>query len=233
MLPGAFLFSFPLPRKTKYLITAMKHNDIDICNNCHKKRSLCVCSVISPQHSAISIIILQHPQEPDKDLGTARIAELSLKNAKLVVGLSWRSLKAVAGENAQAADWGVFFLGSAKLRNDISKKDSPLLALSKKGLPLEDSAARIKKIKGLIFLDGTWAQAKALWWRNPWLLKLNRLILNPNKPSLYGPIRREPRKECLSTIEAIGQALTELDNDINYDKLVGPFKALLEKYRTK
>jgi len=46
-------------------------------------------------------------------------------------------------------------------------------------------------------------QAKALWLRNPWFLKLNRISLNPHHPSLRG----QTTAEGMSTIEAIAMAL--------------------------
>ena len=65
-----------------------------------------------------------------------------------------------------------------------------------------------KKLKGLVVLDGSWSQAKALWWRNAWLLKLNRLCVYPTQPSIYGRLRKEPQTHCVSTLEAVADALT-------------------------
>ena len=60
----------------------------------------------------------------------------------------------------------------------------------------------LRGLEGIVLLDGTWSQAKTLWWRNPWLLKLQRLVLNPPAPARLGRLRREPRPEALSTLEA-------------------------------
>ncbi len=62
-----------------------------------------------------------------------------------------------------------------------------------------------------MLLDGTWSQAKTLWWRNPWLLKLHRVVLDPPRPALLGRLRREPRRDALSTIEAAALALRHLE----------------------
>jgi type I site-specific restriction-modification system R (restriction) subunit len=48
-----------------------------------------------------------------------------------------------------------------------------------------------------VLLDGTWSQAKALWWRNAWMLKCQRVILGPKRPSAYGKLRKEPRQDGL------------------------------------
>jgi DTW domain-containing protein YfiP len=83
-------------------------------------------------------------------------------------------------------------------------------------------------------LDGTWAQAKTMWWRNPWLLKLKRLVLNPSRRSLYGRLRKEPRRECLSTIESVAEALQTLGEDpIVSDALRNHFAELLRKYQAR
>ena len=62
-----------------------------------------------------------------------------------------------------------------------------------------------------MLLDGTWSQAKTLWWRNPWLLKLQRLVLNPPDPARFGRLRREPRPEALSTLEAASLVLRHVE----------------------
>ncbi len=65
----------------------------------------------------------------------------------------------------------------------------------------------LRGLEGIVLLDGTWSQAKTLWWRNPWLLKLQRIVLNPPGPARLGRLRREPRQEALSTLEAASLVL--------------------------
>ena len=83
-----------------------------------------------------------------------------------------------------------------------------------------------------MLLDGTWSQAKALWWRNAWMLKCQRVILNPAQPSRYGKLRREPRRDGLSTIEAAAMLLSSLEKrpDIA-ETLHASFERMLAKYR--
>ena len=81
-------------------------------------------------------------------------------------------------------------------------------------------------------LDGTWSQAKAIWWRNAWLLKCRRIILGPKRPSRYGKLRKEPRKDGLATIEAVGLLLGKLENKPELEStLSAGFERLLSKYR--
>ena len=85
------------------------------------------------------------------------------------------------------------------------------MLLDKKGVAIPDQDVRLAGVKGVVIFDGTWAQAKTLWWRNAWVLKAKRLVLNPRRASLYGELRREPRREGLSTIEAAALALSRLE----------------------
>ena len=159
---------------------------------------------------------MQHPQEPDKELGTARIAHQALENSALRIGLSWPNLSKALGRPAIHGNWGVLYLGGKAESAKLKQSPSDFSAL-----PLE----------GIVVLDGTWAQAKTMWWRNPWLLKLKRIALNPARRSLYGSLRREPRRECLSTIESIAEALTALGEDPKVgEALRGHFAELLQKF---
>jgi DTW domain-containing protein YfiP len=73
-------------------------------------------------------------------------------------------------------------------------------------------------LEGLIVLDGTWSQAKTLWWRNPWLLKLARVSLVPREPSMYGKLRKEPRREWVSTLEAVADVLPALGAEADRER---------------
>ena len=61
------------------------------CPQCQKPQPLCICDSIEPIESGISLLILQHPQEQDRALGTARLTALHFKNAVVRIGLSWPS----------------------------------------------------------------------------------------------------------------------------------------------
>jgi DTW domain-containing protein len=182
--------------------------------------------------NATHVLILQHPQEQDRVLGTARLVVETLTQATLTVGLSWRNLghalKQPAEAKAEAKDWGVLFLGSTK----AAQGKGPLVALDRKGEPLADQHSARAGLKGLVVLDGNWSQAKALWWRNPWLIKLRRFVVVPDGPSLYGDLRREARPDAVSTLEAVALALSVLEADAALrEKLLAPFRALLAKAR--
>ncbi len=94
----------------------------------------------------------------------------------------------------------MLYLGSAKVA-DLDT-DAEIVAINRKGEVEPHQRAILGDIEGIVLLDGTWSQAKALWWRNAWMLKCQRVILGPKRPSRYGKLRKEPRGDGLSTIEA-------------------------------
>lgn len=128
-------------------------------------------------------------------LGSAQIVLASLPKAQVVVGLSWRNLgHALGDDDVDAHKWAVLF---------PDREAEGDLVTTRKGGVLDPT-----KLEGIVVLDGTWSKAKTLWWRNPWLNKMNRMNLEPKQPSIYGRLRHEPKREYVSTLESVAAALT-------------------------
>ena len=201
------------------------------CPRCRKPQPLCVCETVRPIANRLSLLILQHPQEQDRALGTARLAALHFPDAVVRIGLSWPSLaKALGRPVADPARWAILYLGSASAEALHAEKE--VIALTRKGEIAENQRAILERIAGVIVLDGTWSQAKALWWRNPWMLKCQRVILNPAQPSRYGRLRREPRRDTLSTIEAVGLLIASLEKRPEIAAALNTsFERMLSRYR--
>ena len=190
------------------------------------RASLAVELPVEPYANRVRVLVLQHPQEPDKELGSAALLVRALENAELRVGLSWKSLKQIAGADAVPGNWGVLYLGAKgasfpEAVNFVSAKNNPVPAPA--------------RLDGLVVLDGTWSQAKALWWRNSWLTKLKRIVLRPERPSAYGRLRKEPRAEALSTIESVALALGKIDpgGAPLRAHLDDAFRRMLDEYRRR
>ena len=165
----------------------------EACPQCLRPVSQCFCAKVLPLKNSVKILILQHPQEQYKLLNSAMLTHKLLKNSVLRVGLSWRNFSHALGEQADARQWGVLFLKSG------ASGDAVVQAADPKKRPL----SILPVLQGIVVIDGSWKQAKAMWWRNPWLLKLNRIALNPRHPSL----RVQVKPEGLSTIESVALAL--------------------------
>jgi DTW domain-containing protein YfiP len=179
----------------------------------------------------VFVLVLQHPQEKDRVLGSAALLVGGLANARLTIGLSWRNLAHALKQPAEPRNWGVLYLGSTQTQT-LSSPGDALIALDRKGQPLADQRAARDALEGLVVLDGNWAQAKALWWRNAWLTKLRRFVVLPDRPSLYGELRREARGDALSTLESAALALAVFEHDPSIrERLLTPFRALLSRAR--
>jgi DTW domain-containing protein len=141
-------------------------------------------------------------------INTARLAELQLEQAEVHVGIR---LGEVPGLRARLAD----------------EAAPPILLYPGEGAT-DLAEARPAGPVTLVVLDGTWWQAKKLFQHNPELARLPRYSLSPSAPSRYR-IRREPALHCISTIEAIGEALSLLEPaGFDREALLEPFDAMVE-----
>jgi len=175
----------------------------------------------------VRVLVLQHPQEQDVELGTAPVLLAALPQARKAIGLSWSSLAHALGEEVDRARWAVVYPGSLPRPLTPSEHAQPAVLMDKKGRALAPA-----DLDGVVVLDGSWSQAKALWWRNAWLLKLGRVVLHPREPSIYGRMRAEPRREYLSTLEAVADALSALGEPLEVrDELRRLFRTMVQRAR--
>lgn len=166
------------------------------------------------------VLVLQHPQEKREELATVPILQKCLPNTLLKVGLSWPSLKKILGREVDHSRWAVIYLGTQAESQKYLDLKTPITLIGK--------TKNLASLEGIVVIDGSWREAKALWWRNAWLLKLNRIILNPVAPAIYNAVRKEPRSESVSTLEAVATVLaaTEKRPEI-YEELTNPIKSLI------
>ena len=154
------------------------------------------------------MLILQHPRESDVPINTARIAELSLSNSRLHVGIDFAADRALQAALSDPAAPAVLLYPSEGAK-DLGREPPPG--------PVT-----------LVVIDGTWWQASKLFKQNPFLHALPRYGLSPTEESRYR-IRREPAAHCLSTIEALEAALVVLeDRPGGFPELLKPFDTMVE-----
>jgi DTW domain-containing protein YfiP len=153
------------------------------------------------------VVVLQHPRERDKAVGTARIARLCLPNSEILVGVDFASSPRMATLLADAERPAVLLYPGPEAR-DLARD------------PPEGPVT-------LITIDGTWHQARSLLKNNPALLRLPHYAFAPERPSEY-KIRREPRPDYVSTIEALSVALGALEGDRErFLALLAPLRAMV------
>ena len=91
------------------------------CPRCTKPLAICICDRIEPVPTQLRVVMLQHPQEDDEVLGTAKLVELTRPNAQTRGGLSWGSLDHALGtKDADKDRWAV--LAAAKLQVEIPEE---------------------------------------------------------------------------------------------------------------
>jgi DTW domain-containing protein YfiP len=177
------------------------------CYRCFKPQVACICDSVARVANRTGIIILQHPRERFHPVGTARIAALGFEKVRLELCAPWADAALLRDRVP---------LGTALLYP--SPGASELAALSRDDRP-----------RHLVVLDGTWSQAKKIYDVHSWLRALPHVRLTPSEPSCYR-IRRQPRPECVATLEAILQALAILEPQTQgLDRLSASFRAMIDR----
>ncbi|TMQ10403.1 MAG: DTW domain-containing protein [Deltaproteobacteria bacterium] len=178
-----------------------------MCARCRRPTSVCYCSALPQIETATRVVILQHPRERDMPIGTARMASLCLPRAELHVGVRW------AGERLA----GVF---SDPARPPILLYPGP----GARDILCEPPRGPVT----LVVVDGTWSQARTVVRDNPELQALPRYAFAAPEPSQYR-IRREPRAEYVSTIEAVMHVLGALEGEPGrFRSLLDPLRAMVD-----
>lgn len=160
-----------------------------LCPNCLKASSACICSTIKSIDNVHHLHILQDPSEEKKALGTARILKLSLNNVQLTIGEVFNE-------------------------QDFDIQNCYLLFPSEDAIP----AASLTEVTGFnkesqfILLDGSWKKAYKLLMSNDFLQALPKVSINITSKSNYR-IRKSPREDGFSTVEAGFYLLSQLENN--------------------
>jgi hypothetical protein len=179
-----------------------------MCLRCHRPARCCVCDLISVVPNRTGVIILQHARERRHPIGTERLARLGLAHVRVVT--------AYPDDPNLAALGTALPPGTALLYPGPGARD--LTALAPGDRPSH-----------LLVLDGTWSQAHVMYRDTPWLAGLPHVALVPTVPSQYR-IRRQPRRECLSTIEAVVLALRALEPETpGLDGLLAAFAGMVDR----
>lgn len=160
-----------------------------VCKRCLKAQSACICSAIQLIDNQHFVHVLQDPSEEKNAIGTARILGLSLKRSKISVGT-------------------VFDAGLFDLQN------SYLVFPDSSAVPAEQllNTKEPNNSSVFILLDGSWKKAYKLLMSNAFLQKLPKISINIDKKSEYR-IRKSPRANGLSTVEAGYYLLSQLENN--------------------
>lgn len=180
------------------------------CSKCGKPNKACICPWIQSLSSNVELIILQHPHEMDKPLGTARILSLSLANSQVLVG-----------EDFSQSDELNALLAEPNVQHYVLfPNDSSQSAAALKTCPHEE------KVR-VILLDGTWRKAYKMWQLSNNLHELPSLHLPDDLVGNYR-IRKAPNENSLSTVEAGYHILSVLESQSDFTPLLTAFEHMVE-----
>jgi DTW domain-containing protein len=178
-----------------------------VCYRCRKPQTLCICASVPSVDNRTGVYVLQHPRERNHSIGTARFAQLGLRNVR--VEIAWNAGDVEATRPAWLPE------GAALL---YPRPD----ALDLRDLPAAQHP------KHLVVLDGTWHTARTLYRDKQWLHALPHVRFTPDAPSRYR-LRKEPAADYVSTIEAIVEALRFIEPETaGLDALLGAFDAMID-----
>ena len=156
------------------------------CLRCLLRREVCLCSRLPTVETAVRFVIVRHVVERLRTSNTARLAALALPNSEI---LEYGDLEPLDESRLAGADtWLLYPAPSA---------------------PTPAPGARPRR---LIVLDGTWRQSRKMFARLAPLRGMPCLALAPADPSLLR-LRRPPREDGMSTLEAIAEAVRLLEGE--------------------
>ena len=162
-------------------------------------------------------MILQHPAEFRKAIGTARLAHLCIRDSVFVVGVEVEKDPKIVSLLA-SDEHECVLLYPGKEAWDIRKTGDELRAR------LRRNGRRLT----VFVVDGTWNCAKKLLATNPRIAALPRISFTGTRPSEYR-IRKQPASYCLSSIEAIQQVLEVLDPAVSHGHLLEVFRWMVNR----
>ncbi|MEZ4820009.1 MAG: tRNA-uridine aminocarboxypropyltransferase [Bdellovibrionota bacterium] len=176
-----------------------------LCRSCLQPTDWCYCKNIQPLDVGMRFAILQHPLERRRRIATGRMAYLSVQGSYMIHGYDFND------------DPHIHALLQNPLYQPVVLYPEPpsfnldVLSLHEKRQLILDG----KKL--LIFvIDGTWATAKKTILRSQNLCQLPRIFFQPRQQSRFR-IRKQPTKDCFSTIEAVHQCIDLLGEACGFD----------------
>ena len=95
-----------------------------------------------PIDNRLFVLVLQHPQEKREVQATAAATCAALRRAALVVGLSWPNLARALGRPADARQWAVLYLGSA--RPAAFGLEREIIVLDRAAMPMADQDGMLR-----------------------------------------------------------------------------------------
>ena len=192
----------------------------EYCPKCMKASSTCICQWLQIQENQTPVLILQHLDEVKKTLGTAKLVELGLKQAKVVSGISFSKAEIYQ-------QLSLFNAFSPILLYAHAMKASPFHVELDFETQFTIPADLSTRFDSVILLDGTWRNTRELLHHNSWLQALPTLALKNVEASNYR-IRKAAQANALATIEAVSELLSVLECQFDKAAFLLPFRKMID-----
>lgn len=191
----------------------------ETCYRCFRPAESCLCPALPPMETRTRFILLMHPMEYKRiRCNTGRLTCLNLANCEMIPGIAFDGEPRVRALLSDPASFPVLLFPGQGAVN-----------VTREGLGcLRPGDRRL----AVILLDGTWSSVNKMFRLSPCLHALPRLMFTPSAPSRYY-IKRQPRRHCLSTLEAVHELLLALeragrDDYPDKERLLAVFAAMQE-----
>lgn len=180
------------------------------CSKCGKAKKACICRWIQSLASNVELVILQHPSEQNKPLGTARILQLSLENSQIIIGENFSDNEQL-NQLLKESDTSHYLLFPNECSTAFSK------------IALANPAKKLR----VILIDGTWRKAYKIWQLSTNLHCLPSIRLPDDIKGKY-TIRKAPTENSVSTVEAGYHLLSMLDSEHDFKPLLTAFENMIQ-----
>ncbi len=196
----------------------MKKTNRNVCYNCYRPQTSCMCVYITPIETNTRFVILMHPKEFKKTKnGTGHFTNLSLKNCEIHVGIDFTNHRAI---NMIINDPSNICYTLYPHENSINLNEEPIGE---------------KKRNTVIFLiDSTWPCSRAILTASPNIDALPKVSFTHTDVSKF-TFKEQPKAYCLSTMESTLCVLKRLNRHqieaIEHkalDRFLLPFEKMVE-----
>ncbi len=180
------------------------------CKRCWQRDEHCLCAAIgAPLPNRVELLVLRHAKETLRTSNTGRVASLMLARCSVMeIG-------------ALYDDRGVFEANMELALAQPGRRNYLLYPGTGRSLPREP----LDNIR-LIVPDGSWRQSRRMVQRIPGLANLPRVSVLAEEAVR---LRKPPREEQMSTIEAIASVLAELEAPEIADKLRAVHRTMVDQ----
>ncbi|XP_065406436.1 tRNA-uridine aminocarboxypropyltransferase 2 isoform X2 [Chrysemys picta bellii] len=182
------------------------------CGRCSRPQKVCLCPFfpVHPLKVSTCLYIIQHPAEESRVLRTVPLLAACLPGDKCKVLIGRRF-----GEDRYP-----------ELAAVCRNSSTLILYPGAEAANLEELALIFPSPSTIIIIDGTWSQAKDIFYKNS-LFRLPKQVQLKTSISSQYVIRTQPTNTCLSTLECAAIALAIMEkNDGIQETILRPLQAL-------